>query len=92
MLKRTHNFQDLIRYKQAPSKFCKTIPNAKRKGWQSFCNKIGRLTPVRDIWSKIKNMRGIKREWQYPVLNMGKEAAVCDKDEAEMIAKALIKI
>ena len=37
-------------------------------------------------------MRGIRREWQYPVLKMGEEAAGSDEEKAEMIAKALTQI
>ena len=37
-------------------------------------------------------MRGIRREWQYPVLKMGEDAEVSDEEKAEMIAKALIQI
>ena len=40
----------------------------------------------------IKGMRGIRREWQYPVLKMGVETAVSDEEKAEMLAKAFTKI
>lgn len=45
-----------------------------------------------DVWSMIRSMRGIGKEWQYPVLNMGEEIAVSDGEKAEMLAKALIQI
>ena len=41
-LKRTHNFQNLIQYKKAQAIVRRTIRQAKRTSWQSFCEKIGR--------------------------------------------------
>ncbi len=92
LLRRTHNFQNLIKYKQAQAKVRRVIYKAKRQSWQTFCNKIGRSTPVGEVWSMIKSMRGIRKEWQYPILKMGEEVAVSDGEKAEMIAKALIQI
>lgn len=40
----------------------------------------------------IKSMRGIRREWNYPVLKMGEEVAVSDEEKVEMLAKAFIQI
>ena len=40
----------------------------------------------------IKGMRGIRREWQYPVLKLGVETAVSDEEKAEMLAKAFTEI
>ena len=65
---------------------------AKRQSWRTFCDKIGRSTPVGDVWGMIKSMRGIRREWQYPVLKLGEDTAESEEEKAEMIAKALIKI
>ncbi len=92
LLRRTHNFQNLIKYKQAQAKVSRVIYKAKRQSWQTFCNKILRSTPVGEVWSMIKSMRGIRKEWQYPILKMGEEVAVSDGEKAEMIAKALIQI
>ena len=45
-----------------------------------------------DVWNMIRSMRGIRREWQYPVLKMGEEAAGSDEEKAEMIANAPTQI
>ena len=91
-LRRTHNFLNLIKYKEAQAKVRKVIRKAKRQSWQTFCNKIGRSTPVGDVWNMIRGMRGIRREWQYPALKMGEEAAGSDEEKAEMIVNALTQI
>lgn len=92
ILRRTHSLQNLIVYKYAQAKVKKIIRNAKRVSWQWFCNKIGRVTPVGEVWEMIKKMRGIRKEYQYPVLKKGEEAAISDGEKAEMIAKELVKI
>lgn len=38
------------------------------------------------------SMRGIRREWKYPVLNLGEKVALSDEEKAEVIAKAFIEI
>ena len=53
-LKRTHHFQNLIKYKEAQAKVRKVIRKAKTQSWQTFCNKIGRSTPVGDVWNVIR--------------------------------------
>ncbi len=45
-----------------------------------------------DTWSMIRSMRGVRREWQYPELKMGEEAAVSNEETAEIIVKALTQI
>ena len=42
-----------------------------------------------EVWGVIRRMRGIRREWQYPILKEKEEAAVSDEEKAEMIVKAL---
>lgn len=86
VLRRTHNLQNLIKYKQAQAKVRRIIHKAKRQSWPTFCNKIGSSTLVGDVWSMIRSMRGIRKEWQYPVLKMGKEIAASDGEKAEMLA------
>ena len=92
VLKRTHNFQNLIKYKQAQAVVRRTIRKEKRQSWRNFCNKIGRSTPVGEVWGMIKSMRGVRREWQYPVLKLGGETAEAEEEKAEMIARALVQI
>lgn len=66
----------------------RTIRQAKRESWKKFCSKIGRTTPVGDVWSMIRKMK----EWDYPVLENDGELAVTDKDKAEMLVKAFVQI
>lgn len=92
ILRKNVNYQNLIKYKKAQAMVRKVVRKAKRQSWKNFCNKIGRTTPVGEVWGMIKSMRGIRKEKQYPVLKMREEIAVSDKEKAEMIAKALISI
>ena len=91
-LKRTHNFQNLIQYKRAQAIVRRTIRQAKKTSWQAFCEKIGRTTPIGEVWGMIKKMGGNRREWDYPVLKENDEEAVADKDKAEMMVKAFVKV
>ncbi len=36
-----------------------------------FCDEIGKNTPVEEVWNMIKKMSGVRREYDYPVLNIG---------------------
>lgn len=47
-LKSTHNFQNVINYKAAQAVVRRVVRKAKRDFWRSFCNLIGRSTPVED--------------------------------------------
>ena len=88
-LKRTHNFQNLIQYKKAQAIVRRTIRQAKRKSWQAFCEKIGRSTPVGEVWGMVKKMGGDRREWFYPVLKENDIIAVADKDKAETMVEGV---
>lgn len=92
LLRQTHNVQNLIRYKQAQARVRKIIHKAKRQSWQTLCKKIGRSTPVGEVWGMIRIMRGTRKERQYPVLKMGEEAAVSDEEKTEMLTKALTQM
>ena len=61
LLRRTHNVQNLIRYKQEQARVRKIIREAKRQNWQTICNKTGRLTPVGEyvvveVWVEKKEL------------------------------------
>jgi len=92
LVRRTHNMQHLIQYKKAQAVVRRTIRQAKRESWRHFCNKIGRTTPVGEVWGMIKRMGGDRREWEYPVLTSGEETAVSNREKAEIMAKAFVKI
>ncbi|KAI2655937.1 RNA-directed DNA polymerase from mobile element jockey [Labeo rohita] len=92
MLKNNLNFQRLIEYKKAQAQVRKVVKKAKRDSWREYCNKIGRTTPLGDVWGMIRKMRGIRKDWQYPVLKSGETIAVTNGEKAEIIAKALVEI
>ncbi len=62
-----------------------TIKEAKKQSWREYCSKIVRATPVGEVWGIIKSMRGIKKEWQYPLLKVGEELAITDEGKAEIM-------
>lgn len=92
MLKRTYNFQRLMEYKRIQAQVKKVVRNAKRNSWREYCNKIGRTTPLGEVWGMIKKMRGIRRDWQYPVLKAGESIVVSNEEKVEILAKTLVEI
>lgn len=55
--------------------------------WGTFCNSVGRETKVGQVWGMIRRMKGIKREYKYPIITDGEITAVKDEEKAEMLAK-----
>lgn len=68
-VKRSLNMQCLFQYKKAQAVVRRTIQQAKRKIWRNFCTKIGRTTPVEEVWDMIKRMGGDRREWNIWLLH-----------------------
>ncbi len=92
LVKNTHNMQHLIQYKKAQANVRRTVRQAKRASWRKFCNEIGRSTPVCEVWGMIKRMGGVRREWEIPVIITEEGTAISNKDKAEIMAKAFVKI
>lgn len=65
----------------------RTVRQAKKAIWREFWNKIGRTTPVGEVWGMTKRMGGGRREWEYPVMTSEEETAVSNRDKAEIIPK-----
>lgn len=55
-LERTKNIQHLIQYKKAQAAVRRTVCQAKRASLRKFYDKIGRTTPVEEVWGMIKKM------------------------------------
>lgn len=91
-VKRTHNMRYLIQYKKAQAVVKRTVRQVKRTSWRNYCNKIGRTTPVGEVWGMIKRMGGDRREWEYPVMTSEEETTVSNRDKAEIMAKSFTKI
>lgn len=92
IVKKTHNFQDLIEYKKAQAEVRKIVRKAKKEYWMAYCDDIGKNTPVEEVWGMIKKMKGIQKSNGYPVLSREGEIAVEDGDKVEMFLKAFIKV
>ncbi len=82
----------MVQYKQAQAEVRRTVRQAKRKFWRTYCDSIGNTTPIEEIWGMIKKMGGDRREWSYPVMIEGNETAVTNIEKVEMLAKAFVKI
>ncbi len=91
-LKRTHNWENMIMYKKSQAETRKIIREVKKEYWRMFCDEIGKNTPVEEVWNMIKKMSGVRREYDYPVLNIGGKIAVSDKDKGEMFRKEFSKV
>lgn len=70
-MKRTHNFQAMLQYKQAQAVVRRTTGQTKQAYWREYCNSVGSATQVGEIWGMIRRMGGDRREWSYPVLSDG---------------------
>lgn len=92
LVKRTHNFQHMIQYKQAQAVVRRTIRHAKRMHWRKYCDSIGNTTQVGEVWGMIKRMGGDRREWRYPVLVDGNVTAVTNKEKAELLANTFVMV
>lgn len=84
LFKRTLSTQHLIQYKEAQAVVRRTVRQAKRASWRTFCSKIGRTTPVGEVWGMVKRMGGARREWDYPVLISESGTAISDIEKEAM--------
>uniref|UniRef100_A0A671TUX8 Reverse transcriptase domain-containing protein n=1 Tax=Sparus aurata TaxID=8175 RepID=A0A671TUX8_SPAAU len=91
-LKRTHNFQHLIDYKQAQAVVRRSIRQRKRTYWRDYCSSIGSTININDVWGMIKKMEGYRREWNYPILSDGEQLAISNLEKAEMMVKTMSKV
>lgn len=91
-VKQTHNFQDLIKYKQLQADVRRIVRKAKVMYWKLFCNGVGNNTPIEEVWGMMKKMRGIQKSKEYPVLSMEGEIAAEDGEKVEMFLKTFVKI
>jgi len=92
LLKRTHNFQHLIEYKRAQAMVRQNVRKAKREYWKTFCDSLGRTTPIEKVWGMIRKMKGNGREYGYPVIIDGDDSITDSKGKAEIIGKTLAKV
>lgn len=91
-LKKNHCFDNLISYKKAAALVKRTVREAKRRYWREFCSTIGAETQVSDVWGMIRKMGGVRRDFSLPVLKDETGEAVSNKEKAEMLARAFVKV
>uniref|UniRef100_A0A3B3Q2D7 Reverse transcriptase domain-containing protein n=1 Tax=Paramormyrops kingsleyae TaxID=1676925 RepID=A0A3B3Q2D7_9TELE len=92
VMKRSHNFLHMVQYKCAQAIVRKTVRQAKRICWRTYCSSIGDTTQIGDVWTMIKKMGGERRDWSYPVLSNGNEVAVTNEEKGEMLVNAFAKV
>jgi len=46
----------------------RAVRKAKKEYWRRFWDSVGRTTPLERIWGMIKKMKGIDRNYDYPML------------------------
>jgi len=52
-VRRMHSYPDLMEYKREQAQVKKVVRRAKRQYWKEFCDKIGRSTPIGEVWNMI---------------------------------------
>lgn len=92
VLRQTYKYQHLIDYKRAQALVRRVIKKAKKEYWRSFCNTLGRTTPIEKVWGMIKRMRGKGRGYEYPVMMEEGKVILSCKEKAEAIARTLVKV
>ncbi|XP_041912697.1 uncharacterized protein LOC121677772 [Alosa sapidissima] len=92
IVKSNHSYTNLMEYKKLHSRVKRVIKEAKRTYWRDFCGKIGAEVKVGDVWSMIKKMGGIRREFSLPVIKNNDKEAVTNQEKAEMLAKSFVKV
>uniref|UniRef100_A0A8C2BUC3 Reverse transcriptase domain-containing protein n=1 Tax=Cyprinus carpio TaxID=7962 RepID=A0A8C2BUC3_CYPCA len=91
-VKSNHSYTNLIEFKRAQAKVKQVVREAKRKYWCEFCGKIGAEVKVGDVWSMIRKMGGMRREFSIPVIKNNEVEAVTNQEKAEMLAKGFVKV
>lgn len=92
ILRKTHNVENLLKYKKLQAEVRRVVKKAKRESWRNFCGKIGRTTPISNVWGMIRKMKGLRREWNFPVLKVGDELAITNNEKVEVLVKTFVKI
>lgn len=91
-LKKSHNFQCLIEYKSTQALVRRAVRKAKKEYRRRFCDSVVCTTPIERIWGMMKKMKGIDRNYGYPLLIDGEDIVVTSKDKAEVTAKTLARV
>ena len=81
-----------MEYQRAQALVKRVTKRTQRVSLRQFCGKIGRTTPVGEVWGMIRKMGGDRREWEYPVITLEEQTAICDKDKADLMAKSFAKV
>lgn len=92
MLKRNHSTQNPIEYKRLQGNLRRMIKNAKTHVWRNICNSLGGQTKINQVWSVIRKINGIKREYGDAILGDGEIKAIRNEEKADVMTKSFAKI
>lgn len=59
LFKSNCNIQNYIHFKQAQAKKKRILRLERRKSWTDFCSTINRLTPMKQIWTKMRKFKNL---------------------------------
>lgn len=59
MFKRQSNIFNYIAFKKASANVKKIIKESKKDSWRTYCNKLNRNTPIKNIWNEIKKLKNV---------------------------------
>ena len=65
-----------MEYPRAQALVKRVTKRTQRVSWRQFCGKIGRTTPVGEVWGMIRKMGGDRREWEYPVITLEEQTVM----------------
>lgn len=91
-LRRNITQENVIYFKQCRASARRTIKEAKKNCWRTFCGTLGPQTPAKQVWARIHRMSGKVVKATMPVLKNKDIEAASSIEKANMCVKAFQEV
>ena len=88
-MNKTFKLEDCIQYRKYKADCQRTIRNARKTHWQEYCSSINSDTKINTIWKTLKNMSGVRSNFQIPNIREGDKTHLTNKDKADAFARSI---
>ncbi|XP_050503581.1 uncharacterized protein LOC126882650 [Diabrotica virgifera virgifera] len=85
--RKTRSTEDLIYFKKMRARSKRVLKESKKESWKKFVNSITSDTPPAQMWTKIKQMRGLNTYRKIPAITDGDNIITNDNQITETLAK-----
>uniref|UniRef100_A0A6P7GGK7 Uncharacterized protein LOC114342291 n=1 Tax=Diabrotica virgifera virgifera TaxID=50390 RepID=A0A6P7GGK7_DIAVI len=85
--RKTRSTEDLIYFKKMRARSKRVLKESKKESWKKFVNSITSDTPPAQMWTKIKQMRGLNTYRKIPAITDGDNIITNDNQMTETLAK-----